>query len=136
MTKRSIDELTYKINAAAIEIHKALGPGLLESVYQKCLAHEFQLRGIAYESELIIPVQYKGLQLESHIRCDFLVEKCIVIETKALEGTHAVHDAQLLTYMNQLSVPKGILFNFNCINLMQFGQKTFVNQIFAKLATE
>jgi len=86
ITQSSLDQLTYEINAAAIEVHKSLGPGLLESIYQKCLKQEFLERGIQFKSELIIPLHYKRVDLESVIRCDFLVENCIVIETKATDG--------------------------------------------------
>lgn len=133
MTQDSLDQLTYDINAAAIEVHKALGPGLLESIYQKCLMHEFRIRGIRYESELIIPITYNGMKLDSIIRCDFLVERSIVIETKSVDALVAIHDAQLLSYMQQLQVPKGILYNFNCANLIRNGQKTLVNRLFGQL---
>ena len=133
ITKKHIDELTYEINAAAIEVHKSIGPGLLESIYQKCLAKELAIRGVAYKSELVIPLKYKGLDLESLNRCDFLVENLIVIETKSIETLAPIHDAQLLSYMQQLQVPKGILYNFNCENLLRKGQKTLVNKLFGQL---
>jgi GxxExxY protein len=133
LTKRLLGELTYEINAAAIEVHKNIGPGLLESIYQKCLSHEMMIRGISFQSELIVPIQYKEVLLEATLRCDFLIENCIVIETKSQESLLPVHDAQLLTYMQQLSVPKGILYNFNCSNIIRKGQKTLVNRLFEKL---
>ena len=133
MTQRLLDELTYEINAAAIEVHKSLGPGLLESIYQKCLEQELLIRNLSFKSELIIPLHYKGIDLKSFIRCDFLVENAIVIETKSVDSLIPIHDAQLLTYMQQLTIPKGILYNFNCVNLLKQGQKTLVNQLFGKL---
>ncbi len=133
ITQYSLNELTYEINAAAIEVHRFLGPGLLESMYQKCLQRELQLRGINYHSELIIPLNYKDMNLDSVIRCDFLIEDCIVIETKSVETLMSIHEAQLLTYMQQLQVPKGILYNFNCENLLRKGQKTLVNRLFGQL---
>lgn len=136
MTQYSLDKLTYQINAAAIEVHRTLGPGLLESIYQKCLAHELSIRGIAFKTEVIVPITYKGMDLQAAIRCDFVVEGGIVIETKAIEELHSIHHAQLLTYMNQLRAPKGTLYNFNCINLIQYGQKTFVNKLYGALPKE
>ncbi|HKR07200.1 MAG TPA: GxxExxY protein [Bacteroidia bacterium] len=136
MTKKYLDELTYKIIGAVIEVHKLIGPGLLESVYQKCLKKEFQLRNIKYYSELIVPINYKGLEMESELRCDFLVEDIIVVELKAVEVIAPVFEAQILTYMKLLEKPKGVLINFNCVNIFKEGQKTYVNEIFRNLPEE
>lgn len=133
MTKKFLDDLTYKIIGAAIEVHKDLGPGLLESVYQKCLKQEFFLRELRYSSELLVPVQYKGVEMDTELRCDFLVEDSIVVELKAVDALAPVHEAQILTYMKLLQKPKGILINFNCANLFKEGQRTFVNELFRKL---
>ncbi|HRJ28757.1 MAG TPA: GxxExxY protein [Cyclobacteriaceae bacterium] len=133
MTKKFLDDLTYKIIGAAIEVHKDLGPGLLESVYQKCLKQEFFLRELRYSSELLVPVQYKGFEMDTELRCDFLVEDSIVVELKAVDALAPVHEAQILTYMKLLQKPKGILINFNCANLFKEGQRTFVNELFRKL---
>ncbi len=105
----------------------------MEGIYQKCLEKELSLRNIQFDSELTIELNYKGISLDSSLRCDLFVEQCVVLEIKAVETIHNVHEAQLLTYMQQLSAPKGILYNFNCPNLIRNGQKTFVNQLFAKL---
>lgn len=133
MTKKFLDDLTYKIIGAAIEVHKDLGPGLLESVYQKCLKQEFFLRELKYSSELFVPVQYKGIEVDTELRCDFLIEDSIVVELKAVDALAPVHEAQILTYMKLLHKPKGILINFNCANLFKEGQRTFVNELFRKL---
>lgn len=133
MTKKFLDDLTYKIIGAAIEVHKDLGPGLLESVYQKCLKQEFFLRELRYSSELLVPVQYKGFEMDTELRCDFLVEDSIVVELKAVDALAPVHEAQILTYMKLLQKPKRILINFNCANLFKEGQRTFVNELFRKL---
>jgi GxxExxY protein len=133
MTKKYLDELTYLIIGAAIEVHKQLGPGLLESVYHKCLKHELMLRNIDYSSEKVVKVNYKGINLDTELRCDFLVDDAIVVELKAVDSFAPVHEAQLLTYMKLLEKPKGILINFNCYNLFDDGQKTFVNELFRKL---
>jgi GxxExxY protein len=130
MSKKYLDELTFKIIGAAIEVHKALGPGLLESVYHKCLKQEFFIREINFGSEFIVPVSYKGLNIETDLRCDFLIEDAIVVELKAMDGIAPVHEAQILTYMKLLNKPKGILINFNCANLFKEGQRTFVNEYF------
>ncbi len=136
MTKKYLDELTYQIIGAAIEVHKALGPGLLESVYHKCLKHEFSLRETSHHSEFFVAVNYKGIDVDAELRCDFLVENAIVVELKTVDEIAPIHEAQLLTYMKLLKKPKGILINFNCINLFKEGQKTFVNEYFRALSDE
>jgi GxxExxY protein len=134
ITKTYLNDLTYQINGAAIEVHKELGAGLLESVYHKCLKKELLLRGISFESEFLVPINFKGIDLETELRCDLLIEKCIVIELKAIESLAPIHQAQILTYMKLLKVPKGILYNFHCVNLFKEGQKTFVNDYFRNLS--
>lgn len=136
MSKKYLTELTYKIIGAAIEVHKILGPGLLESVYHKCLAYEFKLRGISYLSELDIPVHYKDLVVETPFRCDFQVEHAIVVELKSAEAVPPIHVAILLTHMKLLEKPKGIMINFNCLNLFKDGQKTYVNDLYRELPDE
>jgi GxxExxY protein len=133
MTKKYLDDLTYNIIGAAIEVHKAIGPGLLETVYHQCLMEELRQRNIKFETERIVPVHYKGLVLDVDLRCDLFVENCIVLELKAVKELHPVFEAQLLTYMNLLEAPKGILINFFSNNLFKEGQKTFVNEIFRNL---
>ena len=133
LTKAQIKDLTYQINGAAIEVHKSLGPSLLESVYHKCLAHELNIREISFTSELLAPVNYKGLQLETELRCDLFIENTIVVELKAVEKLLPIHEAQLLTYMNLLKVPIGLLINFNVNNIFYDGQQTFVNEIYRLL---
>ncbi|WP_340152177.1 GxxExxY protein [uncultured Marivirga sp.] len=128
--KAFLKELTYKINGAAIEVHKELGPGLLESVYHQCLIHELRNRNVYFQSERLIEVNYKGLNLDTNLRCDLLVEKSICVELKAVKEMLPIHDAQILSYMKLLKVPKGILYNFNVYNLYNEGQKTFVNEFF------
>ena len=130
ITKTYLKDLTYKINGAAIEVHKELGPGLLESVYHKCIKTELTLRGISFKSELKVRINFKGNELETDYRCDLLVEDCIVVELKAQDNLPPIHQAQILTYMKLLKKPKGILYNFHCINLYNEGQKTFVNEYF------
>ncbi len=107
------EELTEKIIGAAIEVHRALGPGLLESIYQVCLAREFALRGLKFVEQKPLPVEYKGLRLESGYRLDFLAEDKVVVELKAVDSMHAVHEAQLLTYLKLTGCKVGLLINFN-----------------------
>ncbi|HPT40747.1 MAG TPA: GxxExxY protein [Candidatus Paceibacterota bacterium] len=133
ITKKYLDELTYEIIGSAIEVHKFMGSGLLESVYHQCLKEELMLRKINFLTEMKIPVVYKGKTLDIDFRCDLFIENCIVVELKAVNEIHPIFDAQLLTYMKLLKCPKGILINFNCSNIFKEGQKTFVNEYFSKL---
>ena len=133
ITKSYLKELVYKVNGAAIEVHKALGPGLLESVYHKCLKYELYERGINYRSELVVPVNYKGIDIEAELRCDLFIENILPVELKATDGINPIHEAQLLTYMKLLNVPKGLLINFNVTNLYHDGQRTYVNELYRNL---
>ncbi len=133
-TKKLLDILEYALTGAFIDVHKALGPGLLESVYHKCLAHELDLRKIYYASELTIPIVYKGLLIDAELRPDFVIEDCVIVEIKAVETILPVHQAQLLTYMKLLEMPKGFLVNFNCSNIIKEGKKTFVNEYYRELS--
>ncbi len=130
LTKKYLDELTYEIIGSSIEVHKALGPGLLESVYHKCLRRELSIRGISFLSELSIPIFYKGDSLDVDLKCDLFVENAIVLELKSVDKMLPLFDAQLLTYMKLLEVSKGILINFNVNNIFNEGQKTLVNDQF------
>ncbi|MGE5521801.1 MAG: GxxExxY protein [Candidatus Dadabacteria bacterium] len=136
LTQRYLDELTYDILGCAIEVHKHLGPGLLESVYEKCFLAELSLTDLDYESQIWVPIFYKGMKVQSDLKIDVLVNKLIIVELKAVEAILPVHKAQLLTYMKLLQKPKGILINFNCTNIMKEGQKTLVNNYYADLCTE
>ena len=132
-TQSRVDELTYKINGACIEVHKIIGPGLLESVYHKCLEEELKLRDIKFKSQFKIPLFYKGKELFCDFFCDFLIEDCIVIELKSVSALSDIHRAQILNYINLMKKPKGILFNFNVKNIMHQGQETFVNEYYKAL---
>lgn len=133
MNKKKIDDLSYNIIGAAIEVHKELGTGLLESVYQQCLKQELLIRGITFENEFEIPIFYKGNNLKATFKCDFYIENSLIVEIKAVTEIHPVHEAQLLTYMKLLKSPKGLLINFHCGNIFKEGQKTFVNEYYKKL---
>jgi GxxExxY protein len=132
-TKKLIDELTYELIGAAIEVHKELGPGLLESVYQSCYECELESRHFSFVSQKEIPITYKERNIDAKLRLDLLVEDIIVVELKAVEELANIHQAQLLTYMKLLQKPKGLLINFNCTNIFKEGQKTMVNHIYNNL---
>jgi GxxExxY protein len=108
----SDEQLTGRIIGLAIEVHKALGPGLLESAYEECLSLEFRAAGLQYERQALLPVTYKGMTLGSGYRMDLVVEKRVVIEVKSVETILPVHQAQLLTYLRLSGIPNGLLFNF------------------------
>lgn len=133
MTKKEIDDLSFQIIGAAIEVHKNLGAGLLESVYHECMKEELRLRKINFHTEKTVPIIYKGNQLEASLRCDLYIENLIVVELKSTLEMNKVFESQILTYMNLLNAPKGILINFNCKNIFKEGQKTFVNEIYRNL---
>ena len=133
ITQSYIDQLTYEIIGCAIEVHKELGHGLLESIYEKCLIHELKLNGFEVKNQMTIPLFYKGIDMDCNLRFDILVNDLVVVELKSVVMMHPIFEAVLLTYMKLLLKPKGILFNFNCKNLFHEGQKTFVNEFYAKL---
>ena len=132
MTKKEVTQLSYKIVGAAIEVHKAIGPGLLESVYEKCLAYELQQQGHIVKKQVLTTVVYKGIELDTELRLDLLVDDIIVVELKAVENIHPVHEAQLLTYMKLLEKPQGLLINFYTDNISK-SMKPFVNEYFKAL---
>ena len=108
-----INSLTHEIIGSAIEVHRYLGPGLLESSYRECLCHELSIREVSYRREYALPLQYKGIRLECGYRLDILVEGLVVVEIKAVERLAPVHDAQLLTYLRIGGWSVGLLINFN-----------------------
>ncbi|MFV5701497.1 GxxExxY protein [Flavobacterium sp. XS2P12] len=136
VTKKYLKDLVYRVNGAAIEVHKHLGPGLLESIYHKCMIKELSLRGINFQSELTIPIEYKGLELESDLRCDLFIEKCLVLEIKANDKVLPIHVAKLMSYMNLLEAPIGLMINYNVVNIYSEGQKTYVNELYRRLEEE
>ena len=117
---RPEDLITEKIIGAAIEVHKQLGPGLLESAYQVCLAHEMGLRGIRFEREKPIPLFYKGVMMEQAYRADFVVEDTIIVELKAVKEFENIHTAQLMSYLKLADLKLGLLLNFN-VKLLKIG---------------
>ena len=111
--KLRYEDLTKEIIGAAIEVHRAVGPGLLEGVYEECLCQEIKLRNLSFERQLVVPVTYKGVVLECGYRVDLLVESTVVLELKSVDRIHPIFEAQLLTYMRLLQKPVGLLINFN-----------------------
>ena len=112
-----VNVLTREIIGAAIEVHRQLGPGLLESVYKQCLAKELQLRAIPHQCEWPLPLEYKGLRMNCGYRVDLLVDNAVVVETKSIEAIAPVHEAQLLTYTRLGGWHVGLLINFNVLAL-------------------
>ncbi len=135
MTKKQITQLSYEITGCAITVHKALGPGLLESVYQKCLTYELSKRGYSVIQQVAVPVYYDDQVIDTELRLGLLVNDTIVIELKAVENTLPVHEAQLLTYMKLLKKPQGLLINFYTDNITK-SLKPFVNEYFKQLADD
>ncbi len=133
LTRKQLDELTYDVIGAAIEVHKIMGRGLLERVYHECMIEELRHRKINFHTELKIPVLYKEKELNIDLRCDLFIENCLLVELKAVNEMSTVFEAQLLTYMKLLKAPKGILINFNSSNIFNEGQKTYVNDYFRYL---
>jgi GxxExxY protein len=107
------EDLIKEIIGAAIEVHKAVGPGLLEGVYEECLCHEMGLRNLRFERQLVVPVTYKGVTLDCGYRLDLLVQDTVILELKCVDRIHPIFEAQLLTYMRLLQKPVGLLINFN-----------------------
>ena len=120
------NKLTEKIIGTAIEVHRVLGPGLLESAYEECLAHEMKLIALNFERQAPLYVAYKGLNLDCGYRLDFLVDQCVVVELKAVDNLHPIHEAQLLTYLKLGGWSVGLLINFN-VPLLKDGIKRIVH---------
>ena len=119
-------DLTREIIGCAIEVHRVLGPGLLESVYEVALHHELSLRGLEVERQVVVPVAYKGLKLKTGIRLDLKIAGRVVVEVKAVERLHQIHRAQLLTYLKLTGLRIGLLFNFN-VEFLRSGVRRVVN---------
>ncbi|HMO13432.1 MAG TPA: GxxExxY protein [Pirellulaceae bacterium] len=123
--KMEFDQLSNRVIGCAIEVHRYLGPGLLESTYEQCLAHELTRNSINIELQLALPVHYKDVRLDCGYRIDILIEKQLIVELKSVEEIRGIHEAQLLTYMKLAGVKTGLLINFNVTKLKD-GIKRFV----------
>jgi GxxExxY protein len=113
------NDASYAVIGAALKVHNALGPGLLESAYDACLFHELKQAGLQFEHEVHLPVVYEGVQLATAFRVDYIVEKCLILELKCVERVLPVHRAQVLSYLKLTALPLGLLINFNVPYLRQ-----------------
>ncbi len=125
---KSINELTFEINGAAMEVHRELGPGLLESVYESALCQELATRGLSFVRQHPMPVIYKGTPIDCGFRLDILVESRVIIELKVVEKILPIHEAQLLTYLKLSNLQLGLLINFN-VRILKDGIRRFVNNL-------
>lgn len=123
-----INELSSRIIGAAIEVHKTLGPGLLESAYEECLSHEFISRNFSFDRQKSLPLMYKGKKLDCGYRLDMVVENAIILELKSCEMIEPIHKAQLLTYLKLSGLHLGLILNFNT-TLMRDGIVRIVNEL-------
>ncbi|MFZ0944877.1 MAG: GxxExxY protein [Syntrophobacteraceae bacterium] len=119
------DELSNRVIGCAIQVHRDLGPGLLESAYEQCLAHELSLSGISFRLQWPLPVHYRGVQIDCGYRVDIFVEDALILELKCVERITSINQAQLLTYMKLAGIKVGLLINFNVIRLRE-GIRRFV----------
>ncbi len=126
MNEEEINNITYEIIGCAYKIHSELGPGLLESTYEACLAYDLESKGYKVERQKALPVVYKGIKLEVGYRIDLMIENSVIVELKSVETINDVHIAQILTYMKLSNTKIGLLINFNVKDLKQ-GIKRFIN---------
>jgi GxxExxY protein len=126
-TKKELvfDSLSREVIGCAIEVHRQLGPGLLESAYEQCLAHELSLSEIPFRLQVPLPIHYKGVHLSCGYRIDILVHEHLIVEIKSVDKLTGIHEAQLITYMKLASIQTGLLLNFNC-KVLKDGIKRFV----------
>ena len=119
------DQLSNRVIGCAIEVHRTLGPGLLESAYEQCMAHELTVAKIACATQVPLPIEYKGIRLDCGYRVDLLVENQLIVEMKSVERILGIHEAQLLTYMKLAKIKTGLLINFN-VEVLKDGIRRFV----------
>ena len=135
ITKKTVTQLSYEITGYAIKVHKSIGPGLLENVYEKCLKYELENNGYIVSQQMSVPIIYDDLQLDANFRLDLLVNETVIVEIKAHESILPIHEAQLITYMKLLQKPQGLLINFFSKNITK-SMKPFVNEYFSVLPDE
>ncbi|WP_315057069.1 GxxExxY protein [Chryseobacterium indoltheticum] len=129
MTKKQVTQLSFEITGFAIKVHKALGAGLLESIYEKCLKHELIKNGYNVKKQVKVPIKYDDIIIDADLKIDLLINDCIIVELKAVEQILPIHEAQLLTYMKILKKPQGLLINFFTDNITK-SLKPFINEYF------
>ena len=122
LIEHGTNPITRKIIGAAIEVHRHLGPGLLESSYEACLCRELQLRGITYQSQIVLPIEYKGVHVGNGYIVDLLIEGAVIVEIKSVKRLLPIHSAQLMTYLRLLKLSSGLLLNFN-VTILPLGIK-------------
>lgn len=135
MTQKHINDLAYKTVGCAIEVHKHLGPGLLESIYEYCFVKELKSAGLEVKSQIPVNIRYKNEELNIPLRLDIIINDIIIVEIKAVEVVLPLHKAQLLTYLKLTGKPKGLLINFNCENITK-DLVPLVTDEFSKLPLE
>ena len=135
MTKKEITQLSYEIIGYAIKVHKKLRPGLLEKIYEECLKYELEKNGYNVKQQFNVAIDYYDLELANPLRLDLLVNDCIIVELKTVEKFHPIDEAKLLTYMKLLSIPQGLLINFNTLNITK-SCKPLINEYFSRLADD
>jgi GxxExxY protein len=122
---KTFEAISRRVIGCAIEVHRDLGPGLLESSYQRCLSHELKLKGIEHQCEVSLPIHYKGLTLDCGYRLDFIVKNTLILELKSVRQIEPIHEAQILTYLKLSGIHSGLILNFNVIKLKD-GIKRYV----------
>lgn len=132
ITQKHVNEISYKIIGCAIEVHRHLGPGLLESVYEACFIDELKRLGLNVKSQIYVPVLYKGKDLGGSLKLDLLIEDLVIVEEKAVELMIPLYKAQLLSYLKLTGKPKGLLINFHCENIKE-QLVSLVTEEYAKL---
>lgn len=135
LSKSTVTNLSYRVTGCAIAVHKALGPGLLESVYEKCFCFELEKNGFEVLQQIPITINYEGNLIDSELKLDLLVEDTIIVELKTVQELLPVHSAQLMSYMKLLKKPQGLLFNFYSDNITK-SMKPFINEYFDRLPFE
>ncbi len=135
ITQKYINEIAFKIIGCAIEVHRHLGPGLLESIYESCFIEEMTHAGLSVQSQVNLPIHYKGKDLGRTLKLDILVNDLIIVEEKSVEIMIPLYKAQLLSYLKLTKKPKGLLINFNCENI-KGGMASLVTEEFSKLPLE
>jgi GxxExxY protein len=132
MTQKEVNQIAYDVISCAIEVHKILGPGLLESVYEDCMVYELGLRGFEVKRQQKVLVMYKGIKLETELRFDLLVNDCVIVELKAVQEINPIEIAKLLSYMKLLKKPKGLMINFFTDKIIK-STTPYVNEYFSAL---
>jgi GxxExxY protein len=133
ITKEQVNEIAFRVVGCAIKVHNYLGPGLLESVYREAIEFELSEDGLKFKKHIAVPIKYKSKILGTPLKLDLLVEDLIIVEVKAVESILPVFNAQTLTHMKLTEKPKGLLINFNCVNITKHGLVPLVNDLFAVL---